>query len=470
MKALLALLAPAAALAGPRLTLPTPVEQFTALEASPISHVIYLERCVGGCTVMKATTNDALAGLSTVPQTPGTHTITEFRSKDGMTGAAADPEWQQLMQCVREVYSPYDVVVTDQKPTDGTYHLAIVAGFPSELGFGEDILGVAPLANNCSAQDNVYSFSFANAHPPSLRINNLCWTVAQESAHAFGLDHTFKFTDGRSTCNDPMTYQVDCGGQRFFRDYPAKCGEFNERSCHCSSTQNSHDQLLSVFGAGTPITGAPTSSIVEPAMDQPLGASIVAQVGSVRGISRVQLYVNGFPWVEAPGAKFGRSGQPNPSMYTLELPANLPDGISDFMVRAYDDLGAVTDSAIVTRTKGAPCETAETCATGQQCNAGKCEWDPGYGETGDSCDFAAQCKSFLCIGDDDMICSQRCSPADKTSCPMGLECIETGVEMGLCFTPSSGGCCSASNGRVPWLQIAGSAAIFGLLMRRRRRR
>jgi hypothetical protein len=76
----------------------------------------------------------------------------------------------------------------------------------------------------------------------------------------------------------------------------------------------------------------------------------------------------------------------------------------------------------------------------------------------------------LCIGDDDMICSQRCSPADKTSCPMGLECIETGVEMGLCFTPSSGGCCSASNGRVPWLQIAGSAAIFGLLMRRRRRR
>jgi hypothetical protein len=141
------------------------------------------------------------------------------------------------------------------------------------------------------------------------------------------------------------------------------------------------------------------------------------------------------------------------------------------MVRAYDDLGAVTDSAVVTRTKGAPCETAETCATGQQCNAGKCEWDPGYGETGDSCDFAAQCKSFLCIGDDDMICSQRCSPADKTSCPMGLECIETGVEMGLCFTPSSGGgCCSASNGRVPWLQIAGSAAIFGLLMRRRRRR
>lgn len=467
--ALLGLLAPAAAFAGPRVTLPTPVEQFSA-EAAGISHVIYLERCRGGCSVMKSNTNDALAGLSSVPQTPGAHTITEFRSKDGMTGAPADMEWNELLQCVREVYSPFDVVVTDVKPTEGTYHLAIVAGFPSELGFGQDILGVAPLANNCAAQDNVMSFSFANAHPPQLRVNNLCWTVAQESAHAFGLDHTFKFTDGRSTCNDPMTYQIDCGGQRFFRNYPAKCGEFNERACHCGGVQNSHGRLLSVFGAGTPITSLPTSTIVVPRVNEPLGTSIAADAGSQRGISRVELYVNGFPWVDQKGAVFGLNGQPNPSTHVMQLPSNLPDGICDFMVRAYDDLGAFADSPIVTKTKGAPCVTADTCAQGQKCNAGKCEWDPPTAETGDSCDYAAQCKSFLCIGNDDKVCSQRCTPADTTSCPSGLECIETGPEMGLCFPPSGGGCCSASNGRVPWLQIAGSATLFGLLMRRRRRR
>jgi hypothetical protein len=468
--ALVALLAPAAAFAGPRVVVPTPVEQFGVAEAGAISHVIYLERCRGGCTVTKSNTNDALAGLSSVPQTPGVHTIAEFRSKDGMIGAPADPEWEQLMQCVREVYSPFDVTVTDVKPTEGTYHLAIVAGFPAELGFGEDILGVAPLANNCAAQDNVMSFSFANAHPPQLRINNLCWTVAQESAHAFGLDHTFKFTDGRSTCNDPMTYQVDCGGQRFFRNFPAKCGEFNERTCRCGSTQNSHARLVSVFGAGTPITGAPTADIFVPNAGDPLGAFVSAHVGSKRGITRVELYVNGFPWIEQPGIAFTPIGQPNPGVYQFNLPANLPDGISDFSVRAYDDLGGVADSPVVTRTKGAPCVTADTCAQGQKCTAGKCAWDPPTAEAGDACEYAAQCTSFLCVGDAEKICSQRCNPSDKSTCPSDLECVETGPEMGLCFTPSGGGCCSASNGRVPWLQIAGSAVILGLVMRRRRRR
>jgi hypothetical protein len=56
-------------------------------------------------------------------------------------------------------------------------------------------LGVAPLAGDCSPQDNVLSFSFANAHGQTelvSRVNNLCWTAAQESAQRWS-DHEFEF-------------------------------------------------------------------------------------------------------------------------------------------------------------------------------------------------------------------------------------------------------------------------------------
>jgi hypothetical protein len=452
---------------GQRITIDTPAD-LTVAPHAPISPVIYLERCRGGCTVTKSTTNDAQAGLTILPQTPGVHPVTEFLSSDGMPGAAADAEWNALVACVKEVYSPYAVEVTDVKPTSGTYHMAIVAGFPSELGFGEDILGVAPLSPSCQALDNVMSFSFANAHGPTLRVNNLCWTAAQESAHAFGLDHTIKFLDGTSTCNDPMTYQIDCGGTRFFRNAPAKCGEFNERACRCGTTQNSHKKLIDTFGIGTPTYGNPSAAFM--AGNDPLSGLVMALAGSRRGVTKVELLVNGFPWASAKGADFALGGQPNPAPYSLVWPPTLPDGISDFAIRAHDDLGAFTDSPPITRTKGAPCTSADTCAQGQRCDAGRCLWDPPTLEVGDACDYAQECKSLSCVGTDPKICSQECNPdEDENTCPAGLSCSELGPGTGVCFPESGGGCCSASRG-TPWAGIASSALVLVLVMRRRRRR
>ena len=114
------------------------------------------------------------------------------------------------------------------------------------------------LASDCGAIDNVISLSFANAHGSTSVagcVLNICWTAGQESAHAFGLDHEYAFVaDDRSACSDPRTYRSDCGGQKFFRNEAARCGENVKRACQCTATQNSHAKLLSVFGAGTPIT------------------------------------------------------------------------------------------------------------------------------------------------------------------------------------------------------------------------
>ena len=53
-----------------------------------------------------------------------------------------------------------------------------------------------------------------------------------------------------------MTYRVDCGGEKFFRDRDAQCGEDAVRDCTCKGTQNSHAKLLTKFGPGTLTTDA----------------------------------------------------------------------------------------------------------------------------------------------------------------------------------------------------------------------
>jgi len=465
------------ALAGARLAIPTPIERF-ATPAAGISKIIYLERCQGtqGYCVISQGVNDARNGTSSIP-TPGSHHISAFRNAMNQAGTAADAEWGLVVKCMREVYSPYNVVVTDVKPTNTTYHMAIIAGTPGEIGLGSDVLGVAPLANDCSAQDNVISFSFANAHKQTdvtARVDNLCWTAAQESAHAFGLDHEFEFPpDKRSACNDPMTYRVDCGGQKFFRNASATCGEFEARLCLCGGTQNSHQKLINVFDAGQSLIPPPTVSITTPkAADTMLGTLVAAQAGSQRGVAKVELLINNFKWGEAKGAAFGQMGQPNPAPYGITVPANLPNSIVDVKVRAYDDLGAYTDSAVVTVTRGAACVTADTCAKGQKCETGRCFWDPPVGELGDSCEYDQFCVSGICRGTASrQICTQDCLPQAEDSCPSGYECVPTEPNNGICFVPD-GGCCSVSSGRgaVPWGPIAFAVLTLGVLVRPWRRR
>jgi MYXO-CTERM domain-containing protein len=472
-------------LPGRRVAVDTPID-FYATPAAQVSPIIYLDRCQPECVVSRGN-NDARINSSSIPMV-ATATIKEFRNSamPPQSGAAADAEWSQVVQCVREVYSPYNVTVTDQLPGAGQgFHKAIIAGNPGDIGYGTDILGVAPLAGDCSAIDNVISFTFANSHPGTLstaseRILAICWTAAQESAHAYGLDHEFQFTDytltpnNGSACNDPMTYRTDCGGQKFFRNASAKCGETgSSRPCKCGATQNSHLKILSVFGPGTPITGSPTINLTDPTLGgSALNKGVSAMAGSKRGVARVELFFNGYKWAEVPGAQFGLRGQPAPSAYTAVVPTALPNSIVDVKMIAYDDLGAATESAVVTVTRGAPCDSADTCATGQKCEAGKCFWDPPVGEIGDECTFAQFCKSGICTGtSDQQICTQGCIPGVADSCPTGLECVMKSANDGVCFFATSGGCCSVDRSdRAWWVQLALAAAVLGYAGRRRRRR
>ncbi len=134
-------------------------------------------------------------------------------------------------------------------------------------------------------------------------VEDLCWTVAHESAHSFGLlNHVV-------SCTDPMTYVQDFCGRKYFRNTAVKCGEnFVEgppyRDCVCSgSEQNSHSVLSQIFSPGTPHP-APEIHHRGALCWAPMFSNNFVIAGSgngIRGVQRFELYINGWGYGEAEG-------------------------------------------------------------------------------------------------------------------------------------------------------------------------
>src|ERR1700691_5310474 len=90
---------------------------------------IYLNQCVGGCTVTgiassNADADDAVTEKTILLQPPGIYNLDQF--------AFGSAPWAAVVQCVRQVYSAYDVTITDQRPSSGVYNETLVAGLPAE--------------------------------------------------------------------------------------------------------------------------------------------------------------------------------------------------------------------------------------------------------------------------------------------------------------------------------------------------
>lgn len=403
----------------------------------PMDHVsktLFLNRCAGGC-VVEPGRNDARFDTSSIVDQ--TSYISEWRHSDAV--------WQELVDCVKELYAPYDVVVTDVKPDETVFHHeAIVAGDWPEIGYPYPIGGVAP--SQCVPANNVISFTFANGYGPNAQA--ICSVVGQETAHSYGLEHAFN-------CADPMTYLSACGRQ-YFRDVDAECGEFEAlTNCQCGgSAQNSHRWLKSVLGANPVPVPGPDTVITTPteAAQVVAGFSVSATASHNRGVGRVELWINGTQYGTVEGHELGRESLP----YGFTTPGDLPDGVMDVEVRAYNDIDSETVVA-VTVTKGAPCQSADTCLGGQECTDGRCFWPAPTGMIGDACESDAQCISGLCPqAGSERMCSESCFPSEiSDSCPEGFECIEVGTNSGVCWKESSGGgICNAGGGG------AGGAALL----------
>lgn len=424
---------------------------------SGVAKVLYLNRCSGGCTVTAANQQDAPHDVTAVSGIPrgNSYSIPEFKNFSNQVGAAADAEWAEIVACVAQTYSYFDIHVTDVRPASGNYGMSIVGGTQDRIGLDiNGLLGISQL--DCSGPlDNVISFVLSEAHrpyasTPKAYVRDLCTTIAHEAGHAFGLQHEFRFLeDNTSACSDPMSYDTGtCNpDQRYFRNKIAACGRFKEEPCDCpNNVANTHGLLFNVFGPGTPTVPVPSVAFTTPATaNGSISTFVAVDSGSRRGVNRLELHLNGWKWLTVPGAVFVRGGgQPDPSPYAFQLPSRVPDGIYDIEVRSYDDVGAM-GTASIRATKGAPCTSADTCLTGQRCDAGRCLWDPPTGQFGESCTYNEFCASNLCTGtSDSQICTQPCIPGVADSCPPDTDttCVATSPGAGVCFpAEDSGGCC-----------------------------
>lgn len=194
------------------------------------SKTIFLERAP---VELAPGIDDAARGVSSV--------LASTRNKPaklpGWKGSKAG--WTKLVACVRDMFAPFDVVVTDERPPHDDFVLVAVGGRPSDIGVKDRrVGGLAPFNGDVIATPVVYAFSAALRHD----VRAICETIAMEVAHAYGLDHGYE-------CKDVMTYLSGCGAKKFV-DKDVRCGEKKPRNCEGGKpTQNSFRHLLEVLGA-----------------------------------------------------------------------------------------------------------------------------------------------------------------------------------------------------------------------------
>jgi len=270
-----------------------------------------------------------------------------------------------------------------------------------------------------------------------------------------------------------MTYLTKCG-TKFFRDSGLTCAEVIDGTwtprdeCWCGNlTQNSHQHLLELFGAGAGAR-APEVWIANPQEGAELTSSSVvhAFARDERGIARVELYLNTWKWFELGGHDYRERDEP----YVLRIPTELPDGIVDVEVRAYNDVGVMASSGFISVGKGEPCVSAATCLAGQLCNQGRCFWPPPEVAPGGACEQVQDCLEGGCREHEgEKRCAPFCDPAEEQPCAAGFDCV-AGASASFCW-PRDAGCCSAAgrNRRPPWLELGLALAVLLLAVRRRAR-
>ncbi|NVB84923.1 MAG: PEP-CTERM sorting domain-containing protein [Kofleriaceae bacterium] len=401
-----------------------------------VSHTIYLNPCLPNGCVVRPGNDDAKTDTSSIPQSQATLTAWPH----GQTA------WNNLLQCVRDMYAPFDIQVTDVDPGNADHFEVMVAGNANAIGV-PGAGGVAPFVPCDGAlENNIISFVFA------ADISNqdfLCWAAAQESSHVFGLDHELN-------AKDPMTYLTPPIKKPGFQNEASDCGEDTPRACFCGGTkQNSYQYLMDTFGPSNlePATLAITS---------PKDGAWVKPGFAVRFESMSQLSVTTAS-LKVDGTQAQTIGQGDPHVFNT--PATLTGGDHLVAVDAMDT-GSRSMSSSITVHVMAACSASAPCETGH-CLGGYClpgaSVDGGLGAT---CDSNDDCVTETCgLTGASGLCTDDCDAGNK--CPSGFACVDAGGT-NVCWPSDDDGGCSTNGSDVPASLPLFGLGLLVLIVRRRR--
>ena len=84
-------------------------EPFTPSPAVRVSPYLYLNRCTGGCTVNGGDINDARTQHVDDPGRRAAHASPSTRTPPARPAPPPTPSGPQVVQCMKEVYSPFNV-------------------------------------------------------------------------------------------------------------------------------------------------------------------------------------------------------------------------------------------------------------------------------------------------------------------------------------------------------------------------
>ena len=437
-------------------------------EATAPYNVIFLNRCANGCTVKSGTT-DSRTDTSAIVS--GSHVLTKF--------TYGDATWNSLVACVRDVFSPFNVQVTDVDPGSANHFEIMIGGNPTDIGFSNNVGGVS--GNGCGDTyiPNALVFDFADVWSSSSTtcssscLEDMCSTAAQEIGHSFGMDHSHNSAD-------PMTY-FNFVGRKYFQNSADPCGSDcvsgtgpmgnacsgsdNQVHTCCvneGTTQNSFATLNSLFGAGTPVP--PNISITSPKTGASVeaGFPVAVSASADSAIKQVSITVDGAavpPVLMAPP-------------FAFNAPATLAAGAHVVVATATDAHGT-TNTSTITVNIGPPCTSASECPNDTDaCIEGRCVPGPNAtGGLGTSCTDNSMCGDSTCASDGtNQYCTTACSKPGV--CPDGFGCLPAadGSTAGYCWPGyndgSGGGGCNTGGAGGP---ITGGLLFAALLVTRRKR-
>jgi uncharacterized protein (TIGR03382 family) len=436
------------------------------LDTTVDTHTLFINRCTGGCAVSFSPTPDNRTDSSDLAA--GNQLLSEFSQSPLV--------WNEIMDCLRDTYSRFNIIVTDVDPGTTPHMEVMVAGLASQLdaGFSSNILGIADLTcqsvGNCQAfQPNALVFAFANSPFFTGAPNDICATAAQEIAHSWALDHVVD-------AGDPMSYNT-FAGERVYKDnqlcgsdcvngvgpgpFHLPCSGTGGQATHtCNSTgqptQNEVTTISTLFGPAGP---APTVTITSPVANATPDAGFEIDVDCTAsdGVLDVSANVGGVS-----------AGTKTAPPFTFTAPAQLANG--PYMVEAIcTAMGGGVSAAKTMIIQGKPCSTSSDCDGADVCYDGSCVPGPdATGGLGATCTMNTDCASQMCRDDGtEMHCVLPCD-LGSDECPSGFGCLASDPS-GVCWPGADsggGGGCNAGG--------SGSALVFGMalagfvVLRRRR--